>query len=91
MVVFDFTEQSIKIFRILPFDIRSRVERKLKDLKQHPHIFSLLISMKNHSPVTHRLRVGSYRILLQYLPEESTFTSTKFLVHDIGHRKDIYS
>lgn len=91
MIVFYFTEKSIKTLRSLSLETRSRIEEKLTELKLHPNIFSLLVSVKNLPPVTHRLRVGSYRALIEYLPQESTKALVKLLIHKIGHRRDIYT
>lgn len=81
---FAFTKSAKKRFLKLEKIVQERMSAKLLALKHHDHLDSLLRAVTNLDPATHRLRIGSYRLLLQRVSEE------EFLVLDIGDRKDIY-
>jgi len=63
---------------------QQRVILKLKTLKSHPQIYTILKNVRNLYPASHRLRIGTYRILLQDLGKN------KFRIIKINHRKNIY-
>ena len=75
-----------KIFLKLEHSVQDRILRKLKLLKQYSEedLKSVLVGLTNFEPATHRLRVGDYRLILQQKAED------KFLILDLGHRRDIY-
>jgi len=85
MVIFVFTKQAKKTFDRLPKAVRERILGKLKELKAHPDVLSVLRPLINFDPATHRLRIGEYRLILSQGKDRS-----EFWVLDIGHRKDIY-
>lgn len=88
MVVFYFTEEAKKAFLKLPKVIQERITIKLKDLKLHNDILSVLKRLTNFESATHRLRIGMYRIILKLRNQaEDNFD---FVIVDVGHRKDIY-
>ena len=84
MISFVFTHAAEKKFLKFEKNIQERVREKLVALKKHDHIDAVLKPLTNFEPATHRLRIGSYRIILQRLSHDD------FLVLDIGHRADIY-
>ena len=61
---------------------------KLKELKRHEDLFQLLKRLHNFEPATHRLRVGSYRLILEL--KNQNVESLEFWILDVGDRKDIY-
>lgn len=88
MVTFIFTKQAKKAYERIPKTIQARVIEKLKELKNHGDIFSILKRLENFKLATHRLRIGNYRLILEL--REQTDKDSIFWVLDIGHRKDIY-
>lgn len=87
-IEFYFTNQGYKTFEVLPRDIQARILEKIRNLKEHPRIFEIVHRVEDLEPVTHRLRVGNYRILLELKkngPEEKVFWIPK-----VGHRREIY-
>lgn len=88
MPVFIISNKAKKSLEMLPRDAQERILDKLRELKNHPDIFSTLKSLKNMKPLTHRLRVGNYRLLMA-----RSYSDTSEIVFDItqiGHRKNIY-
>lgn len=88
MVTFVFTKYAEKSFKKLPKNIQGRILGKLKDLKNHDDIFLVLKRLVDFEPATHRLRIGSYRLILELKTHEENFC--EFWILDVGHRKDIY-
>lgn len=88
MVVFVFTKKSEKVFLSLSSKVQERILGKLKNLKMHGDVFSVLKKLHHLEPATHRLRVGDYRLILEL--KERNGENVKFLVLDVGDRKDIY-
>jgi len=84
MVAFVFTRFAEKKFVKLDKSIRERITEKLTELKRKEGIDTVLKSLTNFEPATHRLRVGHYRLILQRTSKND------FLVLDVGHRSDIY-
>jgi mRNA-degrading endonuclease RelE of RelBE toxin-antitoxin system len=84
MPLFELTSLALKKFQKLAPDIQLRIKNKTVSIKDHPDFFVLLESLKNFTPATHRLRIGNYRLILQYMGND------QFLVLDLGHRRDIY-
>lgn len=79
----------MKSLEVLPLEVRERILSKLRELKNHPDIFSVLKPLKNMRTLTYRLRIGNYRLLLC-----RAFSDTSDIIFDIthvGHRRDIYS
>ena len=88
MVTFYFTKQAERTFLKLPKIIQKRVIERLKELKIHDDILSILKRLTNFDPATHRLRIGMYRLILEL--KTQTQTDFNFWILDVGHRKDIY-
>jgi mRNA-degrading endonuclease RelE of RelBE toxin-antitoxin system len=88
MNVFAFTKQSKKSFDRLPKTVRERILDKLKELKRHPDLLSMLRPLIHFDPATHRLRIGDHRLVLGFVGRKGE--GSDFLVLDVGPRKDIY-
>lgn len=88
MVSFVFSDLARKRFLALPSGAAARLTEKLEKLKSHPDIFFVLRRLRDFGPATHRLRIGDYRLILQLIKQERD--ELKFLVLDVGERKDIY-
>jgi mRNA-degrading endonuclease RelE of RelBE toxin-antitoxin system len=88
MVMFVFTKYAEKRFLKLPKSIQKRIIDKLKELKSHEDIFSILKLLNHFEPASHRLRIGSYRLILELKNQKEM--DCEFWILDIGHRKDIY-
>jgi|GEM_PF-304493 len=81
---FVFTVFAQKKFLKLDTAIQKRIHLKLLQLKDHPDIYSVLEQLVGLAHVTHRLRVGDYRVILRRVSQ------TKFSIFDVGHRRSIY-
>jgi len=88
MITFKFTKLGAGTFKTLPPDVQKRILGKLLSLKDHPDIFSVTGGLEGIDPATHKLRIGSYRLLLALKQHDKT--SVVFHVLRAGHRKDIY-
>jgi len=88
MHTFVFTKKAQKEFIKLPDGIRERIILKLKELKTHEAIFSVLRPLHQFEPASHRLRVGSYRLILELKLHRKE--GCLFWVLDVGDRKEIY-
>ncbi|MCF7830521.1 type II toxin-antitoxin system RelE/ParE family toxin [Candidatus Gracilibacteria bacterium] len=84
MQSFHFTKYSYSLFLELESNVRERVEQKLEWIKKHPDILSLLRPLKGYEPASYRLRIGNYRLIIHQKAK------SKFVIVDIGHRKNIY-
>ena len=84
MNLFVFSPPAKKAFQRLEPKLQQRIKDKLQSLKGHPDIFSVSKSVFGFEPATHRLRIGTYRLILEQK------SSNKFLVLDLGHRREIY-
>lgn len=89
MIIFVFTQYSEKEFNKLPKNVRARILDKLRELKRHDDIFTVLKRLHNLEPATHRLRVGNYRLILE-LKSQTAGGKAELWILDIGDRKDIY-
>ena len=85
MHVFIFTEKSKKEYFKLDEKIQVQIREKLEFLKSISKIETSLKQLKNLNPATHRLRVGSFRLILK---RES---SEVWVVLKIGHRREVYN
>ncbi len=88
MIQFDFSRFAEKRFLKFPKAVQERILKKLRELKGHEDIFSLLKRLHHFEPATHRLRVGSYRLIFELKKQEKE--RIVFLVLDVGDRKDVY-
>ncbi len=68
--------------------MQERLLQKLKSLKSHQDIFSVLKSLHHFEPASHRLRVGEYRLILELKAQNQD--TLVFWVLDVGHRRDVY-
>jgi len=88
MIEFIFTKKSEKHFLNLPESVQLRIKKKLTVLKEHGEIFSALKRLHDFEPATHRLRIGSYRLILEL--RSQTKDEIVFWILDVGDRKSIY-
>lgn len=88
MVVFVFTKYGQKRFSKLPKLLQDRIIKKIKQLKKHQDILSVLKPLYNFEPATHLLRIGDYRVILELKSQKINYF--EFFILDIGHRRDIY-
>lgn len=88
MVKFIFSKEGYRKFSDLEKEIKDRIILKLKNLKNHPDIFSVLVKMKESNNSTHRLRIGNYRIIL-FLKMQKV-NNCEFIIVDLGHRREVY-
>lgn len=88
MIKFIFAKDGKKKFLNLEKDIQDRILFKLRNFNNHTNIFSVLVKMKDCDHSTHRLRIGNYRIVLFLKNQQKN--NYKFIIVDIGHRREIY-
>lgn len=88
MNIFHFTIDGKKTLEKLPKEIQERVLNKMITIKKHPNIFSIVGTLTDYAPATHKLRVGNYRAILKLVLNSRT--QNYFEVLEVGHRKDIY-
>ena len=88
MITFVFTKYAQKNFLKLSKTVQQRLIAKLKELKNHTDILSVLKRLSNFEPATHRLRIGDYRLIIEL--KEQTEKDFEFWILDFVHRKDIY-
>ncbi|MDD3794023.1 MAG: hypothetical protein PHI37_04375 [Candidatus Gracilibacteria bacterium] len=81
---FIFTKNGEKAFLNLDKNEQERVIKKLKLFKDNLILVNNLKSLTNMSPATHRLRIGSIRVIVQKIDENT------YYILDIGYRGDIY-
>lgn len=85
---FIFTKKAEKRFGRFPESVQKRLIEKMRSLKNHQDILSILKKLHHLEPATHRLRVGDYRVILEL--KEKTNKKMIFWVLDVGDRKEIY-
>ncbi len=88
MIEFQFTNSIINFINKLSSKDKDRILLKLKNLQSHTNIFSVIRRIRYFEPITHRLRVGNYRLLMRVLENQNG--NITFLINKIGHRRDIY-
>ncbi len=84
MNCFIFTNFAKKQFQNYDNKVRGKILQKLKILKQHDYVFSVLKTLVDFEPATHRLRIGNYCLILKWEKPNT------FLILAVGHRKNIY-
>ncbi|SMN00805.1 hypothetical protein SPONL_1564 [uncultured Candidatus Thioglobus sp.] len=83
--MFVFTKQAHKQFSKLEKRIQGQIIGKLRLLKQDEKMLIQNIkSVINMHPITHRVRIGSYRLLLSFDGEQ------QYKIIKVAHRKDVY-
>ena len=81
---FIFTNYAKKQFLKLDIKIQTRIKNKLLLLKSDKDLLKNNIkNIVNMQPITHRVKIGSHRLLLQK-------DSENYIVLKVGHRKNIY-
>lgn len=85
---FIFTKKSRKALLELSKIEQNRILDKLTYLKSHPNIISVVKALEDMYPITHRLRIGNFRLLLHLsLKDKDEY---EFIITQIAHRKDVY-
>jgi mRNA-degrading endonuclease RelE of RelBE toxin-antitoxin system len=83
--MFVFTKYAEKQFNKLEIRIQNQIKNKLKILKKNKLLLNQNIKhLVNMSPITHRVRIGSYRLLLSFNEKKM------YIVNKVAHRRDIY-
>ena len=82
---FIFNKLSSKKFSKLSENNQNRIIEKLEFLKKLENIFFYLKKLENFYPATHRIRVWSIRLVLEYDKEIDSF-----YILDVWNRWDIY-
>lgn len=77
------------MFDQLSLEVQERIKKKLAELKTHPDPFALLKKLQGIEPTTHRLRIGSYRLIMDLLSKNEEELTFRILA--VGNRKDIYN
>jgi len=85
MIKFQFTIKAKKEFDNLDHKAQKRVIKKLKELKTHPNIKSILKPIVKIKYISHRMRIGNIRLLLMVQSEN------KFIIKKIGYRQNFYN
>ncbi len=88
MITFIFGKEAGKKFTNLEKIERERISNKLKVLKNHPNIFSVLTKLEDFGLATHRIRIGNVRLILKLEKHEKQ--NIEFFILKLGHRKEIY-
>ena len=88
MITFIFGKEAVKEFLDLERVSRERISNKLKVLKNHPDIFSILVKLEGLGLATHRLRIGNIRLILKL--EKQGREYIEFFILRLGHRREIY-
>lgn len=84
--MFVFTKQAEKQLKKLDDRIQQQIKQKLFLLKQDPQLLCQNIKiMINVQPITHRIRVGSHRLLLSFDEKKQVYKVVK-----VAHRREIY-
>jgi mRNA-degrading endonuclease RelE of RelBE toxin-antitoxin system len=84
--MFVFTKQAQKQFNRLSLRIQVQIKDKLKILKNDDLLLAKnLKNIVNMLPITHRVRIGSYRLLLSY--DEN---NDRYIVNKVAHRREVY-
>lgn len=85
MYTFRFTRIAKKQFNTLPMDVQTRILALLKMCKNCDYFHMQAKRVVAIPQVSHRLRVGRYRILVCCDAQ-----SQQCVVVVVGHRKDVY-
>ena len=84
--MFVFTKRAKKQYLSLEPRLQKQIKQKLILLKQDQQLLNQNIKpLINMQPLTHRVRIGCYRLLLTFDKVEN-----KFIVVKVAHRKDVY-
>jgi mRNA-degrading endonuclease RelE of RelBE toxin-antitoxin system len=84
--MFVFTKQAEKQFCKLELRIQNQIKDKLKILKINKLLLTQnLKNVINMLPITHRIRIGSYRLLLSFDKKKEMY-----IVNKIAHRREVY-
>ena len=82
---FLFTKKALKDLECLEKKVQTMIIAKLEILKNETLLKAHLRAVRNLHPATHRIKIGSYRVLLEHNTCEN-----KHLILKLGHRKEVY-
>lgn len=85
---FVFTKKAERKFYCMPKPVQERILTKLRSLKSHPDLLSILKRLHHLEPASHRLRIGNYRLILELKIQNNE--ELVFCVLDLDDRKDVY-
>lgn len=84
--MFVFTKQAHKQFNQLDARIQNQIKQKLLILKQDPQLLQQnLKPIINMNPITHRVRIGAYRLLIHFDVDLQVYVVIK-----VAHRQAVY-
>ena len=81
MRTIDIKKPALRFLGIIPKKMYIRIREEISSLKDNP--FPPNNKKLKNSDANYRIRVGDYRVLY-------SVESDKIIVHQIGHRKNIY-
>lgn len=85
MIYFIFSKEAKKLFLRFPQEIQKRILLKLKILKNHSNIFSILSKITKFKMPIHRLKIGNYRLIMSIKSQGKK--DLYFLILDLGQMK----
>ena len=87
MMKFAFTNKAKKQLLKLEKSHQARILAKLEFIKKFKRVSASISRLESMEPLTHRLRIGRYRLLMKFT---KTGKPQKFTITKIAHRKEIY-
>ena len=76
-----FDENALQQLSKLPTDIKSRIFKKLQNVKEDPHFFFIKLVGRSE----YKLRIGDYRVIADLIDNR-----LQVLVLYVDHRKRVY-
>ena len=84
--MFVFTRQAQKQLLKLEIRIQNQIKQKLLIFKTNKLLFNRNVKhIANMYPITHRIRIGGYRLLLWFDADKEIY-----IVLKVAHRKEVY-
>jgi len=85
MNTFIFSKKAEKDFLKLEKNNQERILEKLKELKNHLNLISVLKKVIDLEPATHRLRIWKFRLIWEF-----DYDKNEFFILKVWDRKNIY-
>jgi len=85
MNIFIFSKKAEKDFLKLEKNDQKRVLEKLKELKNHINLISVLKKVVDLEPATHRLRIWKLRLIWEF-----NYDKNEFFILKVWDRKNVY-
>jgi len=86
MNIFIFSKKAEKDFLKLEKNNQERILEKLKELKNHFNLISVLKKVVDLEPATHRLRIWKFRLIWEF-----NYDKNEFFILKVWYRKNIYN